>query len=74
MIGVLLKSSEKHAVEEFFQLFKTPWEFFVPGRGYEVVISDHADAADIDTRLVILLRGGFSDSSSSGTEWKSPQT
>ncbi len=27
MIGVVAKTSESEAVAEFFQLFKTPWEF-----------------------------------------------
>ena len=31
MIGVISRSEEAWAVEEFFQLFKTPWEFFRSG-------------------------------------------
>lgn len=38
MIGVLSKDSETRAVQEFFQLFKTPWEFFVPRKHYDLVI------------------------------------
>ncbi|MGB6691505.1 MAG: hypothetical protein WBE76_27020 [Terracidiphilus sp.] len=39
MIGVLFKDSEARAVEEFFQLFKTQWEFWTPGRLYDLVIA-----------------------------------
>ena len=39
MIGVLSKPAEVRAVEEFFELFKTPWEFFVPGHEYDLLIS-----------------------------------
>ena len=38
MIGVLSKDTEAWAVQEFFQLFKTPWEFCVPGKHYDLVI------------------------------------
>jgi len=39
MIGVLSKDSETRAVEEFFQLFKTPWEFYAPQRSYDFVMA-----------------------------------
>jgi hypothetical protein len=38
MIGVIAKVSEAPAVREFFELFKTPWEFYVPERTYDVVL------------------------------------
>lgn len=38
MIGVVAKETEKEIVEEFFQLFKTPWEFFHETGRYEVMI------------------------------------
>jgi hypothetical protein len=38
VIGVLSKDSEARAVQEFFQLFKTPWEFCVPRKHYDLVI------------------------------------
>jgi len=38
MIGVICKENEKDIAKEYFELFKTPWEFFVPGRKYEVVL------------------------------------
>jgi len=39
LIGVISKKSEVKVVEEFFQLFKVPWEFFRPNGLYDVVLS-----------------------------------
>jgi hypothetical protein len=44
MIGIIAKDSEIPAVREFFQLFKTPWEFCVTERRYDVVIVTSGDA------------------------------
>ena len=38
MIGVIPKDDQNGVVEEFFQLFKTPWEFYLPQHSYDVVI------------------------------------
>jgi peptidoglycan/xylan/chitin deacetylase (PgdA/CDA1 family) len=38
MIGVIADSADHDAVREFFELFKTPWEFFKPDRKYEVLL------------------------------------
>jgi hypothetical protein len=38
MIGILARDTETKAVREFFQLFKTPWEFYSPQRSYDMVI------------------------------------
>ena len=35
VIGVMCKADQTAAVEEFFQLFKTPWEFYQPARAYD---------------------------------------
>ncbi len=39
MIGVISKDSEIKVVQEFFELFKTPWEFYVPQHVYDMVIA-----------------------------------
>ena len=39
MIGVIAKPGQKPLVEEFFELFKTPWEFYRPGSMYDVVVA-----------------------------------
>jgi hypothetical protein len=66
MIGVALKYSDPSIVEEFFQLFKTPWEFYKTERQYDVVIAEVADFASIKARLIIILEtdftGNFKDS------------
>ena len=38
MIGVIADSAEHEVVREFFELFKTPWEFYRQGRRYEVLV------------------------------------
>jgi len=39
MIGVIANDSEHAAIAEFFELFKTPWEFYRDERTYDVVLS-----------------------------------
>jgi len=41
-------------VEEFFQLFKTPWEFYRPGHYYDVVIDTTGQLPEVDARLLLL--------------------
>jgi len=44
MIGIIANPTEHLVVREFFQLFKTPWEFYRSDRKYEVIVC----AADTD--------------------------
>lgn len=53
MIGVCCAEAERPAVREFFELFKTPWEFYRPGEIYQVAISTAPDFAPA-TDLVIV--------------------
>ena len=39
MIGVAVDAADLAVAQEFFELFKTPWEVAVPGRHYSVVLS-----------------------------------
>lgn len=39
MIGVIADPAEHPTVQEFFELFKTPWERAVPWRKYRVILS-----------------------------------
>ena len=39
MIGVVANERRLKIAEEFFQLFKTPWEQFVAGHDYDVILS-----------------------------------
>jgi len=54
MIGVICKIDQVAVVEEFFELFKTPWEFYQRGRAYEVVVATADDVPGVDARLLIL--------------------
>jgi hypothetical protein len=54
VIGVIPKANEHQVVEEFFQLFKTPWEFYREGRHYEVVIITGEQVAQVDADLVVV--------------------
>jgi hypothetical protein len=55
MIGVISKHGERAMVEEFFQIFKTPWEPYLQGRNYDVVLVTSKDVpADPNTRLLLI--------------------
>lgn len=54
MIGVIANPSDSPVVQEFFELFKTPWEFYRSGRTYDVVLcSGDADLKGQGARLVV---------------------
>jgi hypothetical protein len=53
-IGVICRPDERPWVEEFFQLFKTPWEFYVPDKPYAVVISTGNLPANVDCLLAVI--------------------
>ena len=55
MIGVLCNERERAAAAEFFELFKTPWEFYQAGRQYDVVLADNLDIGVAVARLVIVF-------------------
>ena len=54
MIGVLTRADEHPIVEEFFELFKTPWEHYVHGRTYDVVVATAGELPDVRARLVVI--------------------
>jgi hypothetical protein len=54
MIGVICKESERRAVEEFFELFKTPWEFHRRDQTYDVVLVTTKEVPAVETRLLIV--------------------
>lgn len=55
MIGVISKDSEKAIVREFFELFKTPWEFYSIHRSYETVIVSDENDLGAEASLMILF-------------------
>ena len=64
MIGVIAKPGQRAALEEFFELFKTPWEFFQPDRTYDVVLATADDLLGVRAR-VLLIYGADTRSSDS---------
>lgn len=57
MIGVIADATEQNAVREFFELFKTPWEFYCRGRQYEVLLHAGDGHFEETAQLVILYAG-----------------
>jgi hypothetical protein len=58
MIGVLANTSEQAVIGEFFELFKTPWEFYRSDQRYEVVLcAANKDFNDNTARLVLVYAG-----------------
>jgi len=53
VIGIISRVDQRAIVEEFFELFKTPWEHYVPGRSYDVVLSTTDQVPEADARLII---------------------
>jgi hypothetical protein len=54
LIGVIAEHSQIGVVDEFFELFKTPWEPYRPGREYEVVISASDREPTIKPKLLLI--------------------
>lgn len=58
MIGVIANPSEFIVIQEFFELFKTPWERYVAGRHYDVVLcSENFAFQDSSAALVVIYAG-----------------
>jgi hypothetical protein len=54
MIGVLAHSDDRKIVEEFFQLFKTSWEFYDPSRRYDVLLITEGEIPECESHLVLI--------------------
>src|SRR6266487_6658249 len=55
MLGVIASPAEEHIVREFFELFKTPWEFYRPDGRYDVVLcSDNSNVDEVAAKLVLI--------------------
>lgn len=57
MIGVIADPVEHDVVREFFELFKTPWEFYHENRCYEVVLCTVAEKLHKGEKLVVCYSG-----------------
>lgn len=57
MIGVIADPADHVVVREFFELFKTPWEFYSPDRRYAVVLCA-GDSRNIGNATVVIYYSG----------------
>ena len=57
MIGVAVHASERLIAAEFFELLKTPWEFLLTGKHYDVVIST-SEELRCEAAALLLVFGG----------------
>jgi hypothetical protein len=56
MIGVIFRNEQRAAVEEFFELFKTPWEPWRPGASYHtLLVGSGATIPEGNARLVVIF-------------------
>lgn len=58
MIGVVANPSDYAVVREFFELFKTPWEFVRSDQQYDVLLCDGSIEVESRSSKVILLYAG----------------
>jgi hypothetical protein len=57
VIAVLAREADHPVVREFFELFKTPWEFYRSDRQYEVLICADDRPPNISAKLVLIYGG-----------------
>jgi hypothetical protein len=57
MIGVHAEAADRNVVCEFFELFKTPWEFARSDRHYEVLLHAGDGPPEAAAKLVLLYAG-----------------
>lgn len=55
MIGVAAKTAENEVVREFFQLFKSPWQFVQSGRKYDVILSTLDDVPESEADVYLIF-------------------
>jgi hypothetical protein len=58
MIGLSANAIDLQIAEEFFELFKTHWEWAIPGRKYRVVLSTHGDIENLDAEVFLIYGSG----------------
>jgi len=57
MIGIIADPAEHDVAREFFELFKTPWEFFREDRKYDVLLCAGNHPFSTSARLVVVYAG-----------------
>ena len=53
MIGIIAESADCDVISEFFELFKTPWEFYKADRQYGVVLCCNADLPPTSAKFIL---------------------
>lgn len=54
MIGVIVDRRQDGVVREFFELFKTPWEFYRRGRRYDAIVVAGAPLPEVEGQLIVV--------------------
>jgi peptidoglycan/xylan/chitin deacetylase (PgdA/CDA1 family) len=57
MIGVIANPADERVVCEFFELFKTPWEFYRKGPRYDVLICAGSGEFDEAAKIILVYAG-----------------
>lgn len=57
MIGVIAKPTEHDVIREFFELFKTPWEFYRQDQQYDVLICTGDGPFDARAKVILVYSG-----------------
>ena len=57
MIGVIADPAEHDVVREFFELFKTPWEFYRKGEQYDALLCSGDGQFESGAKLVLVYSG-----------------
>jgi hypothetical protein len=55
MIGIICQEAQRPFVNEFYELFKTPWEFYTATGAYDVVVITAPTPVIPDARLVVVF-------------------
>src|SRR5438477_7772919 len=63
VLGVCCRKEEEPFVKEFFEFFKTPWEFYTAANAYSAVISTQLDLRDVQSQLLVFYGAGATNSS-----------
>lgn len=57
MIGVIADCAERDVVREFFELFKTPWEFYRGDRHYEILLCSGNGESGANAKVRLIYAG-----------------
>lgn len=61
MIGIIAKPGQAAVVTEFFELFKTPWEFYRADKQYSTVLATADEIPTVNTKLLLVFGAAKKD-------------